>query len=191
MALVIQPVVYRGIPDIASDPEQVIEYTFNPTPGLGPVNGLISAIFPLRRVVGIPPPGPVRYLWHENIWWSEAGPLAGEIDRSLPAGATLFGDSTTTPLLAFLSHRRLACELADTNTLHYRMGHRTIESDLACARDDGLELIVRQPERALDNLPEFRQVFESEGTLWREGSAGNRSIEIFRLGGTVAPDAAD
>lgn len=179
LALLIQPLVYRSIPDVARDPGRVMEYTFSPTPGLGPVNTALSAIFPKRRIVGIPAPGTIRYLWHENGWWEDAREVAAAIDGALPPGGTLYGDSTTTPLLAFLAKRRIACELADTNTLHFRAGHRSVEEDAACAEGDGLALVVRQPGRGIDNLPEFKTLVDSKTLRWSQSLAGKRLIELL------------
>ena len=186
-ALLIQPLFYWNIPSVRQDPWKVTRFEFRPTPGIGPLNQPISWIFPSRRLDGLPAPGILRYLWHENSFWEESGDLARELDRTLPPAGTLYGDSTTAPLLAFLSHRRLACELADTNTLHFRIGTRSVQADLDCAKADRLSLLVVQPRAGINLVPEFNRFVTEEGVLWRESTAGKRQVKLY----TWKPSPAD
>ncbi len=188
LPLLVQPFAYRTTPDVAEDPAEVREYTFRPTGVIGPANRVLEWIFPRRRVIGIPVPGVIRYLWHESDFWEEAPLLARRVAELLPADATIYGDSTTAPLIAFLAGRRLSCDLADTNTMHFRAGLRAVEDDLACARADRLVLVVEQPGRGLALLPEFQRFLRDETTPWDVARAGSARVRLHLWRG-AAPSA--
>ena len=184
LALLAQPVAYWTIPDVARAPGERRTYVFTPTPGIGPVNTLLSMLFPETRIIGIPVPGFIRYLWHESRFWREAETLARDVADRLPPDATLYGDSTSTPLVALLSRRRLACDLADTNTMHFRTGLRTIAGDLECARGDNLAMLVTQDRRGLSILDEFQEFVTAEAVDWRQADAGTGTLRLLLWSGS-------
>jgi hypothetical protein len=60
-----------------------------------------------------------HYLWHESQWFESAEGLAQEVRNRTTERDTIFGDSTSTPLIALLADRRIALDEADTNVMGF------------------------------------------------------------------------
>jgi hypothetical protein len=60
-----------------------------------------------------------QYLWHESQWFESAEDLAQEVRSRTAESDTIFGDSTSTPLIALLADRRIALDEADTNVMGF------------------------------------------------------------------------
>jgi hypothetical protein len=170
---------YVGRPAVRKNRGVVARHVLRPTPAIGPLNGPLAALAPDEQVVGRPYPGVVRYLWNEGVFWHDARALADEVRRVLPQDAVLYGDSTTTPLLALFSERRLACDLADTNGMQFATGNRDIEDDLDCLRRAGNVLIFVQPGRGVHGVARFREFLERETSPFRVLHAAGRTLEVY------------
>lgn len=179
LCLVVQPVWYGMLSVRVSGWGATPRHDFHPTPAIGPINRLVAALFPAQVPGWMPVPGFVRALWHESRFWQNADALATEVARTLTVEETLYGDSTTTPLLALLAQRRIAGERADSNTMQFRTGLRTVADDLRAAQRDGLRLLVAQPRRGVYLLPEFAEFVNREAILWRQEDTGNGLVMLF------------
>jgi len=174
-----QPVWYvvlaRSLPAMQDSQEQI----FHPTPVVRVVNPIVRAILSLRTLNWVPMPGLVRALRHENRQWWDVAPAVTALQQTLAQNETLYGDSTTTPLLALLSRRRIAGELADTNTMQFRTGRRSVGGDIQKAFADGVRVFVAQPNRGIYLLPEYREFLTKIGPPWRVETTGLGPVLLF------------
>ncbi len=109
-----------------------------------------------QRRIGTHHLGITQYLWHESRGFEAAQRLADAIESLAPPGP-LFGDSTSAPLLALRTGRRLALEEADTNFMRFRTGRPSIEHFLA--RLSGPErptAVLLRPGRGVATFPAVR-----------------------------------
>ncbi len=176
---VVQPATYIILARAFPEPEPGQAAPFKPTPVVRLVNPAVRQLLSIRAPRWLPLPGVIRALQHENRYWWDMRPAVKAIQQTLQPAETLFGDSTTTPLLALLSRRRIAGELADTNTMQYRTGLRSLGADLQKALADNARLFVAQPRRGIYLLPEYREFIHSRGTPWRIESTGLGDVLLF------------
>jgi hypothetical protein len=137
---------------------QVRAYTWTPSPVLPTfVDDAVRAVFwrEQRRIGGFSL-GVHQYLWHESRVFLAAGPLAQAVRERVPRGGTLFGDSTSVPLVALMAGRRLAGDEADTNFMRFRSGvteTRDFLDRLDAARPAA---VILRPGRGVATLPALR-----------------------------------
>lgn len=125
--------------------------------GLAPLDALVKPLFwRAESVEGRRYFGWTHYLWHEADSFEALDPLLQEVRRRTQPGDAIFGDSTTAPLLALLSGRRLAADAADTNVA--RMGHAApaLERLLGELESSPPALIVVRESRGIHSVRRFR-----------------------------------
>ncbi len=140
------------------DAGHVKSYVWAPSPLLpAPLDGLVEALFwKDRRRIGAHHLGITQYLWHESRRFEAAGPLIAAVTELAPPGP-LFGDSTSTPLVALRTGRRLALDEADTNFMRFRTGRPTMQRFLArIERTDPPAAVVLRPGRGVATFPALR-----------------------------------
>lgn len=138
---------------------EIHRYTWTPAPLLpGTIDRTLRALFwrDTRRI-GSPSLGVTQYLWHESRVFTAGDRLAREVERSVPPEGTLFGDSTSTPLVALLSGRRLALDEADTNFMRFRSGVTPIAGFLRRLDQAPPAAVILHPGRGVASLPEARR----------------------------------
>lgn len=74
------------------------------------------------RTIGNRYTGVQYYLWHESRFYDEARPIADFLGNNSQPNEALFGDSTSTPLLALMAGRRIVDNFVDTNAMRFRAG---------------------------------------------------------------------
>lgn len=130
-----------------------------------------------ERSIGTRYTGIQYYLWHENRGFETATAIAKVIRENAGADDTIFGDSTSTPLIALLAGRQILNDFADTNAMRFRCQMPSIEAailqlEAATERHDGrLTWLVVRPGKGIalyGNWEKFAldrfvatQVFES------------------------------
>jgi hypothetical protein len=98
-------------------------YTWRDAPALGPLNGVVRALFwSDDRVAGVWTSGVLEFLWMQSRAFDSVDQLVQEVVARSSPGDTLFGDSTSLPLVALGSGRRIALDFADTNTQRFESG---------------------------------------------------------------------
>jgi hypothetical protein len=81
-------------------------------------------------------------LWHECRYLDIAHRVAAIMERETTPEGEVFGDSTTLPLFALLSNRRIAANEVDTNIQRYRSGARDPGEMIAAIDRPTTEMIV-------------------------------------------------
>jgi hypothetical protein len=111
-----------------------------------------------------------HYLWEEADDFASAEKLAREAATRCGPEATLFGDSTSAPLVALLSDRRLSFDLADTNQMRFKGSDSASAALLERLEASPPCGVISREGHGLFNLTDFRiwlerryePVFESQ-----------------------------
>lgn len=178
MCAAVQPAFYAAQ---SRPPTNTGPLEFHPTPVVRAINPVIAPLLCRQAPSWLPLPGLVRALRRENRAWWDTDALVAAVTNNVGPAETLYGDSTTTPLLALLACRRIAGELADTNTMQFRTGQRTLRGDLQGALADRLRLVVVQPQRGIYILPEFREFLQAQTRPLLKDNDGSSPVWLFVL----------
>jgi hypothetical protein len=130
-ALLVFPVaglVLERLPPVrrAQTPDAVVGGSaprdWHDSPALGPLNGAVRALlWEDTDILGNVYSVPTRFLWDASRRF-EMADLMARYARTMPPGATLFGDSTVATAVALRAGRRLALDEADTNFMRFKSG---------------------------------------------------------------------
>ena len=132
-------------------------YVFRGSPLPDPVDTVVRLLFWRdHRIVGDHALGITRYLWHESRIFVTAEDLVEATRRSVPPGP-LFGDSTSTPLVALLAGRRIAADEVDTNVMRFASGATPLLHVLERLQGDPPAALVMRPGRGIATRPLFRR----------------------------------
>jgi hypothetical protein len=118
-----------------------------------------------QRVIGARYSGLRYYLWHESRSFPEAKLIAATLRENVKPGETIFGDSTSTPLIALLAGVEITDNFVDTNTIRFRAGLPDVKSmigQLGKAVDRGndrLVWVLINLNRGIGGMREFREFF--------------------------------
>jgi len=138
-------------------------YIWKDTVLAGPFNSLIRMLFwPEERIIGNRYTGINYYLWHESRAFDEVEEIAKYVRMNSIPNETLFGDSTTTSIIALFANRRIEQDFVDTNKMNFRSGIIPIKKAIDILNTSQLRFIVYSPRRAgISKLKPFRKrVFE-------------------------------
>jgi len=140
--------------------------------GIAPLDGIVRPLFwrdppqsddasggrrtPTQALTQTPTPALSfsRYLWHEAERFDGAEALAREVRARSQSDETLFGDSTSAPLIALLAERRLALDEPDTNVMRFA-DPRALAKLLGRLEADPPQLVLIRPERGIGAIPAF------------------------------------
>jgi hypothetical protein len=115
------------------------------------------------RTIGKRYTGIQYYLWHESRTFNIASEIAETLQNSAQSNRTIFGDSTSTPLVALLSGVPIVDHFVDTNAMRFRCGLPTAEQAIAklqTALDQKrLEWLLINPRRGVAVFDRFQQFF--------------------------------
>ncbi len=137
-------------------------------------SGITDLIWKSERTIGKRYTGIRYYLWHESRGFDVPSGIAEVLKRSAGPGEAIFGDSTSTPLIALMAGLPIADHMADTNVMRFRCGLPPVKDlvvDLknAMERDhERLTWIVIHPNRGIAILPEFRQFLEKHFRIYQQ-----------------------
>jgi hypothetical protein len=136
-------------------------YTWRDAPGLGPLNSVVRAVFwSDDRVAGVWTSGALEFLWQQSRAFDSFGPLVQDVGARSAAGDTLFGDSTSLPLVALGSGRRIALDFADTNTQRFESGATDPQQTVAALEAAPPKLVLAR-ESGCFTIPVLRAWLES------------------------------
>ncbi len=135
---------------------------------------LISSVFwNEERRIGDRYTGIQYYLWHESRIFDTAEAVAKTLRNNADKDDTIFGDSTSTPLVSILSGVRIVDNFVDTNTMRFSSG----ETDPAEAikklkkamsrQKQRLNWILINSKRGIAKNREFIQFFQKEFRLFK------------------------
>jgi len=119
----------RVFPDELSEAGKVKQYTYSEPPVWKPLGPVVKALFWKDfRVKGEMGLGLRHYLWNKKLYLSKAEEMGAYVRDHTKEGDTITGGSLIAPLIALLSGRELAADIADTNS-------KTFWSDMSLGRD--------------------------------------------------------
>jgi hypothetical protein len=127
-ALCVSPLLARAThdglwPEELRDRGQVASFPWrDPMVLSGPAQLTRALFFRDHRVKGELVPPWVHYVWNKSLALSLAPQMAAYVEAHTSPDETLTGASTLAPLVALLSHRRIAADEADTNNKRFRSG---------------------------------------------------------------------
>jgi len=125
--------------------------------GLAPLDAVVKPLlWRADSVEGRRHPGWTHYLWSEADSFEPLAPLLTEVRQRTQPGDAIFGDSTTAPLLALLSGRRLAADAADTNVARMGHGAPALEQLLEELESSPPKSIVVRESRGIHSVRRFR-----------------------------------
>jgi hypothetical protein len=98
-------------------------YTWRPA-GIGPLDDAIQALFfhDGFREAGRFYSAPSEYLWNQSRSFDSYPQVVEAVQAASTADQTVFGDSTTLPLVALGADRRIALDFSDTNVQRFTSG---------------------------------------------------------------------
>lgn len=148
---------------------QTVRYNLPRSPLPEALQKPVTALFSNKeRRVGDRYMGITYYLWHESRIFDTAAAIAGALKEHAHTDETIFGDSTTTPLVALLSGVRIADNFVDTNTMRFSSGEtdsvKAVEAlDRAMARrGQRLTWALVNPKRGIARNRVFLRFFQKE-----------------------------
>ena len=101
-------------------------------------------------------------LWHECRYLDIAEEAAAVIERETSPEGEVFGDSTTLPLFALLSGRRIAGNEVDTNIQRYRSGARDPRATIALIHKPSTEMIVLRHRYGVAGVSQVKHLVKTK-----------------------------
>ena len=145
------------------------QYLWRDAPILGPLNGVIRAVWwrDVRRP-GDLPFAPTEYLWNLSRGFDSYPALIAAVREESAVGDSIFGDSTSLPLVALGAGRRIAADFADTNLQRFVSGTTSPEATIA-ALEAAPPTLVLGAEGGFMAVPELnawvRERYQSTATF--------------------------
>lgn len=142
------------------DPDmRVHTYGFPPSPLPDWVSDAVRAtLWTDDRIVGEVYHSFNYLLWHESRVLDIVDDVVTVIEAESAEDSALFGDSTTVPLFALLTGRRVAANDADTNAQRYKTGFVDPSELVAKIDKPGTALIILRPRFGVAGLVEVRKL---------------------------------
>ncbi len=102
-----------------------------------------------------------RYLYaFDFVDFQSARPMADFIAQNSPPEGTIFGDDTSTPLIALFSGRKVWHDMVDTNYMVFGSGVVNLEGTINELRADPPAYVIVRPAYNIAAFSEFRQYLE-------------------------------
>ncbi|MBI4438355.1 glycosyltransferase family 39 protein [Candidatus Woesearchaeota archaeon] len=92
--------------------------------------------------------------------------IAAYIKEKTGETSTIYGDATTTPLVALLSGRKISGNIVDTNELTYLSGAKSLQQELKTVKEQGTEYIITRPLYGIGSLTEMQEFLKEN--CWLE-----------------------
>ena len=150
-------------------------YAFPESPLPSAVQSAVKALFwHPDRTIGHRYSGIRYYLWHESRRFAEVDAIASRLRERARSGELLFGDSTTTPLLALQSDVPLVFHMSDTNGMRFTSGITPPEEAIARLRgsygdpEGSLEWALVNPRRGFYRIEPLRRFIEEDFVVVEE-----------------------
>jgi hypothetical protein len=149
--------LYRSLPYAARTWGQASRYGWVDAPLPTWVNQVVRAVaWQDERVIGHEYPGVTYALWHESRLYDAADAVARDVARITTPGQSITGDSLAAPLAALVAGRRMAADIADTNTERFQSGRLSLDRFLRDVKADDLGAVVVFPGKRLASMPGVR-----------------------------------
>lgn len=130
----------------------------SPLPGSGLVEALL---WKPDRTIGRRHTGIQYYLWHESRRFDTARTMADRLKELAGPEDTLFGDSTSVPLVALWSGVPIATHMVDTNGMRFSSGITPPEEAIARLRGKVTWVLVHS-RRGFYQIDELRRFVEED-----------------------------
>jgi len=120
------------------------------------------------------------YLWHESRRFETARNIAAVLRQNAREGETIWGDSTSTPLVSLLAGVPIVDRFVDTNGMRFECGMPSVKDtvtqlEAALAREEGrLTWLVLRPGRGVASRT--KPIFEPLRRFYREQF---RTLQVF------------
>lgn len=116
-----------------------------------------------------------EYLWNQSRGFDSLAEIVLAVREATPSGgATLFGDSAATPLVAMASGRRILADFVDTNVQRFTSGTTTADETVAALEArGGPTLILASGNSGLFSLPAFRRYRDERYVPLRDFADGD------------------
>ena len=146
-------------------PERTLSYTWRPGRLPAGLNNLVRSLFwSDSRIVGKAYPDWTYLLWHESLTLETADEVVRSIVARVSPEGAIFGDASTVPLFALLSHRRIAANEIDTNLQRYRSGFTDPAALIRKIDLPTTEMIITWDGHGVGTLPELKRLLEAKYT---------------------------
>jgi len=175
------PTVLRGpltalvSPTRAEQHETYVQsYTFQPV-GLGPIDHAVQAVFfhDGLRQAGHFYGAPTEYLWNQSRGFDSYAAIVEAVQAECPARATVFGDSTTLPLVALGAERRIVLDFADTNVQRFLSGATPPAEAVTRLEADPPTVVLMIDGGGFSAVPELRAWLAAHYTQLRRFTDGD------------------
>ena len=151
-------------------------YTWEDAPLLGGLNGAVRALLWDEgvRVAGSSHLTITEFLWNQSRHFDSYADIVEEVRRLCPAGATMFGDSGSAPLVALGAGRRITADFADTNAQRFASGTTSVEEAIRQLEEQGgPRVVLAAGTSGLFGLPGFQAYLRDRYQPARDFSDGD------------------
>jgi len=165
-------------------------YTWRDAPGIGALNSVLKVLFWQRgqRIPGNNYNPVTQYLWQRSRWLDihpqmvDAVIEAAQVHQQGDESITLFGDSTTVPLVALDAGCAVTGDVVDTNLQRFRSGHLALSRVKALLQMNPKALVLIGRQRGIGTIPAFRQYVAAHYAPVREfnSQTGRRYLLLAR-----------
>ena len=94
----------------------------------------------------------ISFVKNHSQDFNEAQQISDYIKQNTPAQSKLFGDDSSTPLIALLSGRQIALNLIDSNNLRWRSSQLSVNSTIAQLDKENLVFVERRLDSTVGSL---------------------------------------
>ena len=102
------------------------------------------------------------YLWHESRHFDTAFDIAAYVTAHSAEDETIFGDSTSTPLVALLAERQITADEVDTNFMRFFSRITAPEEVLTRLAEKPPRFVLVKPGRGFERIDAFRDWIAEE-----------------------------
>ena len=122
------------------------------------INNVVKKLFWRDdRTIGDLYSGVEYYLWHESRYFSTASDIVETLIKYAKPDDLIFGDSTSTPLIAIMSSLGIASNFVDTNSMRFRSGTTSVKECINKIDLENLKFILVNDRKGFYILDEFKQ----------------------------------
>jgi hypothetical protein len=135
-------------------------YTWADAPLLGPLNGAVHSLLfgDGNREADTYHLAATEYLWNHSRAFDAYPEIVNAVVNYCPENSTVFGDSTSLPLVALGAHRAITADYADTNVQRFLSGATTPADAIAELESKGPPtVILNAGNGGIFSLPEFQE----------------------------------
>lgn len=188
----------RVFPDEFEELGKVNPYTWTEPPALPALAPVVRALFwEDSRLKGDMERGYKHFLWTKKRLFHSLPEIADWVREHSAPDETIAGASTSAPIIALMSGRRLAAGEADTNNKRFKSGLLTESDYWTSVCRDRIRLVVATPRSYFTNqrmqtMPTARRWFRAATTIEDPelSYAGTFPFTLYeRIGDPPSPDA--